>query len=215
MQGTIRWVVIAGLLSACHTDDTNPPDVPPGSSGLVVRWSSAPTTWPGDLGNGVTIDSARFKMDSLRVIGDAGPGDPRTSATAYEARWDEGTKPADNVFADAPPGLYSQISISIDGHLTEASYELRGHVFVSSQQYEYRIEDQNALTFTVQTDKMLAPGGEATIGLRVNFIHAIDVVNFAALPVEEGRLELESGNAQMPTFRANLVESFEIVNADR
>ena len=119
MRGTIRCVVVAGVLLGCHSDDTvvPPEDSTSGASGLVVHWSSAPTTWPGDLGGGITIESARFKIDSVRVIGDAGPGDPRTTATQFEARWNQETAPADNVFDDAPPGLYSQISLSIDGHL--------------------------------------------------------------------------------------------------
>src|SRR5512139_998511 len=106
MQGMIRCVVVAGLLSACHGDDTGVPDAPPGGSAdMTVAWESRPGAWPGVIQDGVTIDSARFAFDSLRVIGDAGPGDPRTTARSFEVRWEKDRDPPTTImFADAPTG---------------------------------------------------------------------------------------------------------------
>lgn len=211
MRGTIRCVVIAGLLGGCPSDDTNVrDDAPIEESGLAVVWSSDPSSWPSDLGSGVTLESAVFAIDNLRVIGDAGPGDPRTTKTTFAVRWDENGQPVEIVFDEAPPGLYSQLSIVIDGHLATDSIEIRGHAFVNNDTWEYRIEEQNMLGFTVPIDKMLSPGRATRIGLRVNFRHALDAIDFSTLRVDDGHLTLESTDTQMPAFRQKLVESFEI-----
>jgi hypothetical protein len=216
MQGPIRCVLVAGLLCGCPGSDFDTPvDANPdaiGSGGLVVAWSSQPDSWPGSLGDGVTLERAEFAFDNLRVIGDAGPGDPRTTASAFNLRWDSGTKPDTIQFSDAPAGLYSQVSMSIDGHVTNDTFELRGHVLLGSTDWEYRIEDTAPLELTVAIDKTLTPPGVATVLLRINFQHALDVVDFATLDVDDGKLELENGDSQMAAFRAALVESFEIVS---
>lgn len=215
MQGPSRCVVVAGLLIGCSGHDTDlPPDSVGGSGGLVVVWSSQPETWPGSLGDGVTIERATFAFDSLRVVGDAGPGDPRTTATGFEVRWDDSTSPDTIMFGDAPTGLYSQVSVLIDGHLANDSFELRGHVQLGETNWEYRIEDISPLAITVPIEKTLTPPATATVLLRINFQHALDSVDFSMLGVDEGRLELENGDAQMAVFRAKLVESFEIASGD-
>lgn len=216
MQGTIRCVLIAGSCLGCDTGDIDVPDAPPGTSGLVVEWSSAPADWPSDLGDGVTIDRARFALDSLRVVGDAGPGDPRTTASAIEMRFawtDRSERPVDITFDDAPPGLYSQVALAFDGHTQVDSYEIRGEAVVGGQQLEYRIEDSDPLAFNVGIDQMVNPGASAAVKLRINFVHALDSLDFATLDMKDGKLELEQGDPQMATFRAKLVESFEIVDA--
>jgi hypothetical protein len=201
------------MLIGCSGDDTHVPDPDAGNGGtggLVVQWSSTPESWPGDVGNGATIERATFAFDSLRVVGDAGPGDPRTTASGFMVRWDDNTKPSDIMFSDAPTGLYSQVSMAIDGHLTTETFELRGHVNVGGTDYEYRIDSDNPLAVTVGIDKTLMPPEAATVELRLNFAHALDSLDFSALDIDGGRIELGDGDAQMPTFRTKLVESFEI-----
>lgn len=112
-------------------------------------------------------------------------------------------------FDDAPTGLYSQVAIVFDGGSNDA-YEIRGQVVVDSQTWEFRIEDADALTFNVAIDEMVSPGETAEIPLRINFMHALDAVNWSDVDVSDGRLELDQAGSQMPAFRAKLIESFEI-----
>jgi hypothetical protein len=211
MQGPIRCVVIAGLLMGCDPGDTSTPDAPVGTSGLIVAWSTSPVDWPSTT-NLVTLSNARFALDSLRVVGDAGPGDPRTTSTTLDLRWDKDSQPGDINFDDAPTGLYSQIALAFDGHTTTESFRIEGKMTVGSNNYDFRIEDDDPLGFNVGIDEMVMPGTTATIHLRVNFTHAIDSVNWQNVDLDGGRLELQTGDSEMAAFRAGLVESFEIVN---
>jgi hypothetical protein len=219
MQAPIRCALIAGMLLACDTGDTTTPtaDAPdvPGDSGLVVEWSSAPSAWPSTTNN-VTLTRARFGLKSLRVVGDAGPGDPRTTASALEMgfAWSGAEeRPSSIPFDDAPPGLYSQVALVFDALTSDGdAYELRGMVEVSGEDYEFRIEDNNPLTFNVAIDEMLSPGEQAAIRLRINFTHALDSIDWQNVDTSDGRKELDNGDSQMSTFRAKLIESFEIVS---
>jgi hypothetical protein len=224
MQGLIRCGVIAGLLVGCGAggigpqDDTQHDDADVGPSGLIIHWSSAPSDWPSTV-NGVTLERARFAVESLRVVGDAGPGDMRTTATTLEMGFDwtsDGQRPEDITFDDAPTGRYSQVAIVFDhtsGSGPDDSYEIRGTVDVNSQNWDFRIQDANPLPFNVAIDEMVTPGEVATINLRINFTHALDSVNWSSISPSDGRLEIDESDSMITVFRQKLIESFEVVSA--
>jgi hypothetical protein len=222
MQGPIRCVFVTGLLTGCNPggigsqDDAPDIDAPVGPSALRLTWSSTPTDWPGSNGNGLTIEKARFSMSSLRIVGDASPGDPRTTIDDMMMgfAWDtDGQRPTDIDFDNAPTGLYSQVAIVFDRPTSGSnnySYEIECHVDMGIDK-DLRIRDDKQLTFNVDVDEMVSPGESAVIALRINFLHAIESLNFNTLDSDNGRLELEDGDAQMPAFRTKLIESFEVV----
>ena len=182
---------------------------------MTVAWASKPEAWPGIIKDGITIDSARFSFDSLRVIGDAGPGDLRTTARSFEVRWEKDRDPpATLMFSDAPAGLYSQVAMQIDGHLVNNSYEIRGTIHINGNDVEYRIEDDGALPVTLSVDKMKAPGTPVRLRILCDFIHAIDSVNISSFNNEDGHLELDSSMPAMTEFRKKLVESFSASSID-
>jgi hypothetical protein len=209
MQGMIRCALVAGVLIGCHTDDTTTPDGPvSGNAGITVDWATTPATWPGTIKDGITLERARFALDSLRVIGDAGPGDPRTTARTLDVRWDSTTMPDQIAFPDPPTGLYSQLAIQLDGHLIENSYRFEGVAHVNGVDYEFRVEDSNALPVTLSISKTVAPGENTMIVVNVDFVHALESIDFASLPIDDGRLELETTSPGITEFRQKLVESF-------
>jgi len=212
MQGMIRCGLIAGLLIACHTSDPGTPDAPNGSgaSGMHVTWASDPTPIPGNVENWLTLESATFAFDNLRVIGDAGPGDPRTTATTFPIKWDATTSPAPIDFPDAPTGLYSKVSFQIDGHLTTSSVHLKGQVDLGGTWVPYKIEDGDALSLSLDINRTLDPGGSQTIGLLVKFHDALTSIDFSTLPFDDGALQLETGDPQMTPFRDKLTLGFTI-----
>jgi len=208
----IRCGLLAGLLIACHTSDPGTPDGPDGSaaaSGMHVTFTSKPTI-PGNVEDTLTLDSATFAFDNLQVIGDAGPGDTRTTATGFELRFDSMSMPGPIDFPNAPSGVYSKLSFQIDGHLVNASYHLKGQVNVGGTWTPYDIEDHNALSLSLDINRTLDPGGTDTIGVIVDFHDALNGVDWTMVPYDDGRLELETTSSQMPAFRARLVDKFSI-----
>lgn len=218
MQGMIRCGLLAGLLIACHTSDSATPDgsTDGGGSdaaGLHVVLASEPATFPGNLEDWLTIESATFAFDNLKVIGDAGPGDTRTTASLFQARFDSSGSPATIDFPDAPPGLYSKVSLQIDGHLITSSFRIKGQVKVNGTFVPYEIEDHNAISLSLDIDRMLQPGGTATINLLVKWHDALAGVDYTTLHFDDNHLELGTNDAQMSTFVSRLTQSFSVDNS--
>jgi hypothetical protein len=213
MQGPSRWLAVTGLLISCSGHDTVPPeaDAPVGTGGFVVQWGTKPDgSWPLTLDNGATLGRASFAVDNVRVVGDAGPGDPRTTASALTVRWDDNTIPQDLSFSDAPSGLYSQLSMLVDGHLATSSMDLRGTVVVNSTSYEYRIEGDNPLAITIGIDRTLTPPGTTAIKVVIDFKHAVEAIDFSQLTLDGDRYEIDDNDPAMAQFRQSLVESFSV-----
>jgi hypothetical protein len=214
MQAVVRTALLVGLTCACSG---GAPAVPEGtlptdsstSAGLHVPWSTSPAI-PRSAGGDVTIQSAVFRIDSLRVIGDAGPGDPRTSEFFFETKWSASNQPDTIDFSDAPTGLYSQVTVQIDGHLVDYSYEITGTAVVSGETKNFEIHDRNALTANINISTMLDPGGQAIVPIRVRFDDALGVVDFSTLRTDDGVLQLDTFDAQMPAFRDKLTTSIQL-----
>lgn len=216
MQGLIRCGVIAGMLLGCGPggigpqDDTPVDDAPIGPHGLILEWSSSPSDILSEV-NGVTLKEARFALDTLRVVGDAGPGDLRTTKMGLDLRWNKDVEPGDVTFDNAPTGLYSQVALDFDGGTNE-SFRIEGTVVINSNTEAFKLESDNPVTFNIPIDVMVSPGMMSTIKLRVNFTHAFDSLDWATLDISDGKRELSDGDAQMSLFRTKLIESFEIVS---
>src|SRR5690606_2397487 len=93
MSGPIRCAVIAGAVGAgalgCGDDSSmTAADAAVVGGGLVLSWSSDPESWPGEIGDGLTVERATLVFDNLRLVGDAAPGDPRTTKSDFLLQWD-------------------------------------------------------------------------------------------------------------------------------
>jgi hypothetical protein len=118
--------------------------------------------------------------------------------------------PADIEFPDAPGGLYSQLSLRLDGDLTGPAIDIRGTVVLAGVSYELRITDLSPFSITLDMDTNLVPPAAASVQLRVDFKHALESIDYATLENDGGKLELETFSAQMPAFRQKLTESFSV-----
>jgi hypothetical protein len=221
MQGLIRCGVLAGSLVACHTSAPGGPDgaMPDsggsgGTAGLHVAFTSEPTPIPSVLDTGLSLDLVVFKFDNLKVIGDAGPGDPRTTANNFEVKWDASTSPSPIDFVTAPTGLYSKVSFQIDGHLIDESYILKGHVTVSGTSYPFEVEDRNTLSLSLDCNRMLEAGGTDTITVKFAFKDALESVDWANVNMHEGMLELDDTDPQaILAFHSKLSNAISIDNS--
>lgn len=220
MQGLIRCGVLAGSLMACHTGSPGGPDgaMPDGdgsggTSGLHVAFISDPAPIPGLLDTGFTLETVVFKFDNLKVIGDAGPGDPRTTATNFVVKWDDQTTPPPIDFATAPTGLYSKVSFQIDGHLIDESYIVKGHVTVSGTSYPFEVEDRSSLSLSLDCNRMLEAGGTDTIKVKFAFKDALESVDWSDVHNHEGTLDLDDTDPQIVTFHTKLSNAISIDNS--
>ncbi len=116
------------------------------------------------------------------------------------------------MFSNAPTGLYSQVSLAIDGHLTTDSFDIRGTATADSETKDFQISGDSPLAITVQIDRTLMPPDVATVKLRIDFTHALSVLDFKDLDTSDGKWELEDGDDQMDAFRQALGESFEVAD---
>ena len=223
--GRIRAYFAVVACAACHPTGGEPTDGDmTGSAGLVVTWSADPQI-PGDLGplgdpsntTTVSVSRAQFRIDTLRIIGDAGPGDPRTTANNFLALWQHDENPSPISFMDAPIGLYSKVSLAIDGHLVNDSVEIDGTVQIAGTNHPFRIRDRNILPIALDTDQMLAPGDSIKIGLTVDlrkgFVE-LGPSEWANAKTDNGTLVLEtvSGDinvlATLAKFEVGILGSF-------
>jgi len=176
---------------------------------MHVTFATEPTI-PGNVENWLTLESATFAFDNLRVIGDAGPGDPRTTANLFTLHWDASSAPEPIDFPDAPSGLYSKVSFQVDGHVLTDSYHLKGQVNLNGTWMKYDVEDSLSLSLSLDINRTLDPGGSQTIGLLVKFHDALTSIDFSTLPFDDGALQLETGDPQMTPFRDKLTLGFTI-----
>ena len=215
MLGLVRYGLATVVLAACHTGASPGADSGQTPAGLFVHWSTQPQAIPGDVGSNVTIRQAVFLLDYLRVIGDAGLTDTRTTAIALRIEWGSGTRPDDVPFTMAPTGLYSKVQLVLDGHLIDNSIHIEGTVVVSGNTRAFEIEDRNGLLVSLNIQRMLQPGETATIGLEVDFANALSGIDWTTLPYDDGRLHLDNqtSGSQLDAFEQHLTESFKVQDA--
>jgi len=212
--GIVLLVGLAGCPGPAPSDDAPVDMAPPQSATLHVTWNPRPDVLPGDVNSSISVDRVTFGIDSLRVVGDAGPGDPRTSIDHLKLEWDSSDKPDAITFDNAPPGLYSRMEWLLDTRnlLREDDpiyvFEIVGDVDISGSDEKFRLREtaQLPISFDIQAD--LLPPNDATIDVRVDVERIVTAVDFESLPKVDGERLLDHGDPQMPAIRAKVVEAF-------
>lgn len=209
MQGVVRTFLLVGGIAACHTSD---PVLPDGGSasgdgsnlaqGLEVKWS-API--PGQATSDVAVSSLLFRIASLRVIGDAGPGDNRTTADSIEVQWSVDGGPQPITFADAPTGLYSHVAFLADGNLVDYSYEIRGTAKVDGNLTPFAIHDRSPLPVSIDTSATLEPNQVTAISIVARLDQALQSVDWTHLNNNNGTLTLDTFDSGMNDFRGKMI----------
>ncbi len=216
MQAAVRTIFVGGLLCACHVSPMHSPDGgddhpdATGAAGLSVSFATQPTV-PGSPKDGVTIEEVTFKMLSMSVTGDAAQV---STPSEIDLTWKAGESPDTVVFASAPTGLYSKLSMRMDGQLLDNSYWINGHATVNGTTYPFKIYDRDYLEVYLYSDEMLAPGGSVTIPVLVELDQAVNDIDWTLVDNENGTLVLDTFDSYMVTFRANLTQSFVIKSSN-
>jgi hypothetical protein len=130
------------------------------TAGLVFSFDTDPRLpSDGEEEEEPRIDSAEFVIRQIRAIGDAAPGDSRTTLDVVDLAWpDGGVDGGDNrvAFPDAPAGIYSWLMGEV------ASYRIRGTVTVDGESGPFEIIDAppSALSFEVPLGEVLLVAGQ-------------------------------------------------------
>lgn len=206
MQGVVPTCLLVGVIAACHTSDPTMTDGSVSGQGLALTWTSTPTI-PGDAGSNITVSSMLFRISNLRVIGDAGPGDDRTSVDDMQLAWAQGQTPPPNMFADAPTGLYSHVVLLAEGSISDYSYEIAGTVRVNGDPKQFRIHDLSPLAISLDTNATLDPGKLTTIGIHVRIDQALQSLDYQRLHEDDNVLTLDTFDDQMSNFRKQMVNA--------
>ncbi len=230
MQGAVRvshflvrgWLACLVATGCGSSPSSAGPDAPvatgDGSNtttpALSVRWATEPLAIPGDAGSNVTISRLLFRVANLRVIGDAGPGDTRTSVDAIQLGWSQGVTPDAVGFADAPTGLYSRIILLADGNLADYSWEIGGSVKLDNVATAFAIHDRSPLAISLDTSATLDPGQATALTVTVRIDQALQSLDFHQLAhTGDGGLALDTFDDAMSDFRekmmTNVFESHE------
>jgi hypothetical protein len=175
------------------------------SPGLSVRWATEPVVIPGQVGGDITVSSLLFRVANLRMIGDAGPGDTRTSVDSIQLGWSAEMVPATVRFGDAPTGLYSRIILLADGNQVSYSYEIGGIVKLDNVSTTFTIHDRSSLAISLETSTTLDPGKSAAITVKARIDQALQSLDFRQLAHVDGGLVLDTNDSAMSNFRNKMM----------
>ena len=202
------WIVGAlGVLAGCPTGDPvepdGRPDGGPGNGGLTIRFTSDQLV-PGEVADDRQLDEVRFRADSVRAIGDAAPGDARTTRNDYDLRWHDSDTPEPIFFEAAPVGMYSSVEVRLEGSGgDDDAFEIDGQALVEAVWHDFEITGSDPLTIMIPTSTELAIGGTATIEIDVDLASIIAGINFNELPQVEGLIEIDGDTTEMRTLVRN------------
>jgi hypothetical protein len=217
----MRFLGVLLVFAACHgesmatPDAASTPDAGPHSLGMFVAWSAIPAL-PGDLTDRLTVSQASFQLSRFQIVGDAGPGDARTSHAKYALTWDSRGAPPRESFPDAPVGVYSKLTLDMMPSSLAATYDIQGSWLQHNPRgggdtiMPFRIRDFQPLSLTYDCDQTVPVDGSATIAVSVALKDAVDSVQFDNLVDVGGVLVLTTGDPQMPGFRDRLARAFTI-----
>lgn len=189
-----------GLSDAASSSDAS------GGAGLTVMITPDPAV-PGMVRNGVIVTSATFRVKTLEVIGDAGSGG--TTLAGVRLDFSDTAQPPPFWFPGAPPGLYSKVTLDIDGDLAEPSLEILGMAQIGGGAMEpFRIVDTGRIEADVNGfDVTLAPNGTAVMPVRLDLRSVLDL-EFDQLDNVAGVWTLDETSQMIDGFREEVEDAF-------
>lgn len=193
------------MLAACPAgDDAVDPDAAP-PRGLRVAWTTSPPV-PGAVSADLSVSLVQLELSSMRAVGDAAPGDGRTTASDVELRWDQESVADAVLFPDAPAGLYARLELGSGGD--DEHYELRGQVTVGGEDFDFRIIDEAPLSISVDVDVAVTANAVAEIGVVFDAGAVLAAVPFEQVEPDDNELRIEAGDPEIAAIRASLASAF-------
>ena len=190
------------------------PDAPPGSAGLVLEFRGVPAL-SARLGGDFDpeLEEVRIDLEDVRAVGDAAPGDERTSREQLRLEWwgagdddggdDPNNQPVVVTFDQAPPGLYSNVFAELK------SYRMQGEVEIEESERDFEIEDSPALAISIALGGVTLEAGETRrVAIDVSCAVAVRDVPWDQVQEEEGNLVVGSGDPEIDAIQAAMQDAF-------
>jgi len=189
------------------------PDAPPGSAGLVLEFRGLPAL-DADLDGefSLVLEDVRLDLENVRAVGDAAPGDSRTTRDQLRLEWwgsDDGDDPNNQpvivTFDQAPPGLYSNVFAELE------HYEMQGTAeVVEDNERDFEIQDTpSSLAISIPLGGVMLEAGETRrVVIEVNCGAAVLGVPWDEVDEEDGDLVVDSGSPQVGAVRDAMADAF-------
>jgi len=170
----------------------------------------------------VEISYVLISVKTLRAIGDAAPGDVRTTRTdpdldpmVWQASPTGPLVPVPHLFPQAPPGVYSTIELRIDdSSLSAAAFDITGRVTRGGNLVPFEIQSRmTELSVEIAVMTVLPPRELATASISVDVAELIEDVDWDSVPLTgEGRLFIGDGDPNMADVISELATAFKSAN---
>ena len=197
------------LLAGCPAgDDDADTDGGIDATKLTITWSVAPGV-PGPVATGLTVQELHIAYSSVRLIGDAAPGDARTSQGDTEIEWDATRGPPPIEFPAAPPGRYQRLELGVGGGAE--AFAIHGTVTLGGTPTRFEVEDEAPNPVTLEPLGVDLPAGASkTIPLVIELTPVLDLVPFADLPLINGELTLRRSDPRMVPVRTAMAAAVHV-----
>jgi len=197
------------------------PDAGDGAAGLVLEFHGVPAL-TAELGGdfGAELEEVRIDLENVRAVGDAAPGDSRTTRDQLRLEWyggdDDGGEPANNepvlvTFDQAPPGLYSNVYAEL------TDYRMQGKVVVETNERDFDIDDSPStpLAISIPLGGVTLEAGETRhVSIDVSCADAVRETRWDEVGEEDGNLVVDSGSPQIAAVRETMQAAFTYQGGD-
>jgi hypothetical protein len=198
------------------------PDAAGGSAGLVLEFHGIPALTAALDGDFMAeLEEVRIDLEDVRAVGDAAPGDARTTRDQLRLDWygasdDDGGEAANNepvlvTFNEAPPGLYSNVYAEV------VDYRLQGHVEVETNERDFDIDDSlsSPLAISIPLGGVVLEAGETRhVSIDVSCGDVVVETRWDEVGEEDGKLVIDSGSPQIAAVRETMQAAFSFDGAD-
>lgn len=176
-------------------------------SSLRFQFVSMPTV-PADLGGDYaeTVASVDLDLRNVRAIGDAAPGDERTTAAEYAIAFGFESPPNFLLFDQAPPGMYSHLLAQIVG------YQISGTVVLSADPIPYLIDDTPPTPLSVSiplTDVRVVDDQRTDVVVEIDVGQVLGEISWELFDPGSESVDIDQDWSAISELREHLVEGFQ------
>ncbi len=178
-----------------------------GMSGLEFRFVAPSIGQP--VGQ-VTIAELHAHLRDIRALGDAAPGDSRTSLDHTDIDLQKSSDVTTVRFDKAPPGRYSTFAFQVEAPTDlDHSWWMRGSDATAGG---FEVDDSRDLAMSLPLSLDLAAGTTTVVTVSISVDHLCDGVDWTVLPRDDGSYILDGDSSQLAAVHDRFAAAFTITD---